>query len=99
MRSSFTTVGEKILVQPADDRGGVRACEFEDRQVGERVAGLEQDRARVAVLVAPAEEERVLGVSLVVDPQVGALALARLGHELLVDGRSRSRACPAFGSG
>ena len=43
----------------ADDRRRVQ-LRVEDRHVGQHVAGLERDAARIAVLIAAAEEQRVV---------------------------------------
>ncbi len=68
----------------ADHRRGVERG-IQDRQVGERISGLEDDVVRIAVLIAPADEQRIVGARLVIDSDVGSLSFARLGHELLVD--------------
>jgi hypothetical protein len=55
-----------------------------DGKVGEAVAShLEQNAARIPVLISAPEEERVVLGRLMIDPDVLTVPVARLRHELL----------------
>src|SRR6476620_1127222 len=75
----------KDLGPSADDRGRIELC-VQRGQVRERVAGhLEGDAVRIAILIARAEEKRVVLPGFIIESQVAALPLAGLRHELLKD--------------
>ena len=89
----------RIFVQPPIT-DAVLSVGVERRQVGERVARLEDDAVRIAVLIAAAEEHRVVGARLGVEPDVGALPLRASRHELLVDAVPPfDRRCPDSAAG
>src|SRR6185437_8358757 len=68
----------------ADHRGGVEAG-VQNWQVRERVAGLERNAGRIAMLVTSAEEHAVVLARFEVESDVSPLPVGGLGHELLKD--------------
>ena len=74
--------GREDLGPAADGGGGVQRA-VQDGHVGEGGARFEGDGLGIPMLIARAQEERVVLAGLVVDPQVGARTVLRLGDELL----------------
>ncbi len=74
---------------PAGDPGRGVELPVQDREVRERsravAAGLEGNGVGVVVLVAATQEDRVVLARLVVQAEIGAMAVPGLGQELLED--------------